>query len=101
MMKTVVKYKLRVYKNIMLLEGWTSLMEKTILIVAFEQLANNTDGALNTIKRSLGKDASTFRTFVESNPEKVSDLENLLGTETTRDELILDILNAYYESSQV
>lgn len=64
MMKTVVKYKLRVYKNIMLLEGWTSLMEKTILIVAFEQLANNTDGALNTIKKSLGKNASTFRTFV-------------------------------------
>lgn len=42
-LKAVVKYNLRVFKNIMVLRGWQENLESTKLDVAFEKLQDGND----------------------------------------------------------
>lgn len=76
-MKIVVKYKLNIFKNIMLLENWTNLIENTVVVVAFESLnkKSNLNEHLNVIKKCIEKNPRVLNEIVKSDPSG----ENKIG----------------------
>jgi hypothetical protein len=98
-LKAAVRYDLRVFLNIMVLEDWGTSLEKTKLDVSFEQLGKRPEQSLKTIMKSVSRHPETFIESMNELGGRINDLESLLGGSSITDKLILDILNSYYTSN--
>lgn len=90
-LKTVIKYGLRVYKNIMITENWSSELENIKVDVAFERVnkSKNKDKAVSMIKECISTNLNVYVNSLNSHPERVDDLENLLGSGKVGDQEVL------------
>jgi hypothetical protein len=73
-LKAAVKYGLKVYFNIMIMEDWSPSLEKTKLDVSFEQLGEKPEQSLRTIMKSLSKHPATFIQCMNLEPGRINDM---------------------------
>ena len=93
----MVKYGLRVYKNIMLSENWVGSLEQTKVDVAFERVIKNKNKkkAIEMIRECVKNSLDVYVKSLNEHPERIENLEKLLGS-GENDEELLELLNAYY-----
>lgn len=66
----------------MLTENWTSSLEETKVHVAFEKVVKNNkkDKAIQMIKECVSNSLDVYVRELKLHPERLEDLENLLGS---------------------
>lgn len=97
-LRTVVRHKLRVFGNIMVAEKWWQEMEEAKIDVGFETVKDNPQEGIRILYDCATKKKEIFVRKLASKERLIAQLEDLLGTKDVKEELILEMLNIYYQA---
>ena len=73
-LKVVVRFDLRVFKNIMVLNNWVEDLEETKIDVAFEKLDKQPLEAIQMLKESISRRLGTFTKSLHVHPHRLEQI---------------------------
>ena len=98
-LRAVVRYKLRVFNNIMVWEGWVDELEQAKVEVGFDALRDRPSEGIRILYECSSNNRSLFVKMLSEREEYIARLEDMLSQNETQDNMLLEMLNIFYESA--